>query len=49
VHSPWRARLFSAHYPAKPIKIKEFMDTLNAALELTERTGAQAHATGQMA
>jgi len=31
-------------YLTKPIKVKEFMDTLNAALEFAERTVDQAQA-----
>ena len=33
-------------YLTKPIKVKEFMDTLNEALEFAERTVAQAHTAG---
>jgi CheY-like chemotaxis protein len=33
-------------YLTKPIKVKELMDTLNAALEFAERTVGQAHNAG---
>jgi DNA-binding response OmpR family regulator len=35
-------------YLTKPIKIKELMDTLNAALEFAEKMGTQTTDAGQM-
>jgi PAS domain S-box-containing protein len=37
------------HYLTKPIKIKEFMDTLNAALKFAEKTVSPASHAGQLA
>jgi PAS domain S-box-containing protein len=36
-------------YLTKPIKVKEFMDTLNEALEFAEKTVDQTHNAGQLA
>jgi hypothetical protein len=40
---------FPAHNHTKPIEVKEFMDTLNAALEFAAKTVDQAHYAEKMA